>query len=77
MLASFRREGDSAEARKLLSAAREANPHVPAYLAGRKELPKRLPDYVGFGDESEAIDYAAGSAALWAIVPGALAWLER
>ncbi len=64
-----------AGARKLLAEAREENPHVPAYLAGRKALPKRLPDYVGFGDESEAIDYAAGAAALWASVPGALAWL--
>ena len=76
-LACFRREGDSLKARKLLAEARESNPHIPAYLTGRKVLPKRLPDSIGFGDESEAIDYAAGSAALWAIVPGALAWLER
>jgi tetratricopeptide (TPR) repeat protein len=75
-LAAFRREGDVAGARKLLAEAREENPHVPQYLAGRKTLPKRLPDYIGFGDESEAVDYAAGAAALWAIVPGALAWLE-
>ena len=74
-LAAFRLEGDVAGARDLLAEAREENPHVPAYLAGRKALPKRLPDYVGFGDESEAIDYAAGAAALWASVPGALAWL--
>jgi hypothetical protein len=52
------------------------NPYVAAYLSGRKRLPKRLPDYVGFGDESEAVDYAAGAATLWAVVPGALAWLE-
>jgi tetratricopeptide (TPR) repeat protein len=75
-LASFRREGDPLNARKLLAEARESNPHVPGYLTGRKVLPKRLPDSIGFGDESEAIDYAADSAALWAIVPGAVAWLE-
>ncbi len=75
-LAGFRREGDSAQTRRLLEEARELNPHVPAYLSGRKRLPKWLPDYVGFGDESEAVDYAAGAAALWASVPGALAWLE-
>jgi tetratricopeptide (TPR) repeat protein len=75
-LATFRREGDSADARRLLEEAREVNPHVPAYLSGRKKLPKQLPDYVGFGDESEAIDYAYGAAASWAVVPGALAWLE-
>jgi tetratricopeptide (TPR) repeat protein len=75
-LAAFRREGDSAEARRLLEEARELNPHVPAYLSGRKRLPKRLPDYVSFGDDSEAVDYAAGATALWASVPGALTWLE-
>jgi tetratricopeptide (TPR) repeat protein len=75
-LAAFRREGDSAEARRLLEEARELNPHVRAYLSGSKRLPKRLPDYVGFGDDSEAVDYAAGAAALWTSVPGALAWLN-
>ena len=75
-MAAFRREGDSAEARRLLEEARELNPHVPAYLSGSKPLPKRLPDYVGFGDDSEAVDYAAGAAALWASVPDALTWLE-
>ena len=74
-LAAYRREGDVAGARKLLAEAREENPHVAAYLTGRKALPTRLPDYVGFGDENEAIDYAAGAATLWASVPGALAWL--
>jgi hypothetical protein len=31
---------------------------------------------VGFGDDSEAVDYAASATALWAGVPGALTWLE-
>jgi tetratricopeptide (TPR) repeat protein len=74
-LAAFRRQGDSAQARRLLAEARELNPHVPAYLSGRKRLPARLPNYVGFGDASEAVDYAASAKALWASVPGALAWL--
>jgi tetratricopeptide (TPR) repeat protein len=75
-LAAFRREGASSNAARLLAEAREANPHVVAYLIGRKALPKRLPDYVGFGDDSEAVDYAAGATALWASVPGAVAWLQ-
>src|SRR6266508_952355 len=75
-LAAFRRQGESAATRRLLEEARKLNPHVPAYLSGRKRLPKRLPDYVGFGDDSEAVDYAAGAAALWASVPGALTWLD-
>jgi hypothetical protein len=52
-----------------------ANPHVLSHLTGRKPLPNRLPDYVGFGDENEAVAYAAGAAALWASIPGAVAWL--
>jgi tetratricopeptide (TPR) repeat protein len=74
-LAAFRRQGDSAQTRRLLAEARELNPHVPAYLSGRKRLPARLPDYVGFGDASEAVDYAASAKALWASLPGALVWL--
>lgn len=74
-LAAFRRQGDSPETRQLLAEARELNPHVPSYLSGRKRLPARLPDYVGFGDTSEAIDYAAGAKAYWESVPGALTWL--
>ena len=74
-LAAFRRQGDSPEAQSLRGEARKQNPHVPAYLAGRKRLPARLPDYVGFGDPSEAIDYAVGAKAQWQSVPGALTWL--
>jgi hypothetical protein len=29
-----------------------------------------------FGEETEAVDYAAGERELWGSVPGALAWLE-
>jgi hypothetical protein len=39
--------------------ALENNPYVPAYLLGRKKLPRRRPDSVGFGDDSEAFCYAA------------------
>jgi tetratricopeptide (TPR) repeat protein len=74
-LAAFRRQGDSPEARALRARAREQNPHVPAYLSGRKRLPTRLPDYVGVGDADEAIAYVAGAKAQWENVPGALAWL--
>ena len=74
-LAAYRRQGDSSQARELRLEARTLNPHVPAYLAGRKRLPARLPDYVGFGDASEAVDYAVGAKAQWQETPGAVAWL--
>jgi tetratricopeptide (TPR) repeat protein len=74
-LAAFRRRGDTPEAKRLLAEAREQNPHAPAYLSGSKRLPARLPNYIGFGDASEAVDYAVGAKAQWESVPGALAWL--
>jgi tetratricopeptide (TPR) repeat protein len=74
-LAAFRRHGDASEPRALLAEAREQNPHVPDFLSGRKRLPARLPEYVGFGDASEAVDYAVGAKRQWEDVPGALSWL--
>jgi len=75
-LGAFARRGDDAESRGVLIRARELNPHIPAYLTGRKKLPRKRPAYTVFGEESEAVDYAAGAGELWAGVPGALAWLE-
>jgi len=71
----FRREGDSAEARSRLKEALQQNKHVPAYLLGRKRLPRELPHLVGFGDENEAIAYAANALVNWHSTPGALEWL--
>jgi len=74
-LLSFRDQGDCEESRKHLEGARDVNPHVPAYLLGKKKIPKRLPDYVGFGDESEALSYAGDNIKNWKATPGALDWL--
>jgi tetratricopeptide (TPR) repeat protein len=74
-LLAFRREGDGARARRLLSVARAGNPHVPVYLLGKRKLPRQLPDYTGFGDESEAIAYASDFGKSWRATPGALSWL--
>lgn len=76
-LVIFRREHDRPLARKALAAARRSNPHVAAYLTGARKLPRRLPDYIGFGDESEAIAYAAEYRQGWQTTQGGLAWLER
>jgi hypothetical protein len=74
---SFRREGNTAASRKLLKKAIECNRHVPDYLMEKKELPEMLPDGYSFGDEREAIEYAAGALIPWALMPGALDWLKR
>ncbi len=54
----------------------ELNPHIPVYLTGSKKLPRKRPAWTVFGEESEAVDSAAGTGELWAGVPGALVWLE-
>ena len=59
-----------------MRAALRANPHVPGYLLQEKPMPDRMPDYVGFGDESEAIAYGAENGILWFRTLGALAWMQ-
>lgn len=75
-LLAFRKGGDDEDARDLLATAQQVNPHVPAFLLGKKKLPKRLPDYMGMGDESEAVVYASSAAAGWKKAAGALDWLR-
>jgi tetratricopeptide (TPR) repeat protein len=75
-LLEFRKAGASAKANRLLRDALEYNPHVLPYLSGKKRLPKRLPDYIGFGDENEASAYAASHLNFWRRTPGALDWLQ-
>ncbi len=58
-LVAYVKQGDSAEARKLLKEALDYNPHVAPYLLGEKRLPRELPQRIGFGDKDEAIAYAA------------------
>jgi tetratricopeptide (TPR) repeat protein len=68
-LAAFARRGAGAQACALLDEARELNPHIPAYLTGRRKLPRKRPAYTVFAEESEAVDYAAGAGELWGGVP--------
>ena len=76
VLVAFRHEGGASErARQLLSKALQVNDHIPSYLVGRKPLPKRSPDHIGFGDESEAVAYAEEFLQSWQATPGALRWL--
>lgn len=74
-LVGFRLHGDTPATRKLRTTALETNRHVPKYLTGQKRLPAQPPEFVGFGDESEAIMSAFEQITLWQATPGALAWL--
>src|SRR5690606_9360702 len=73
----YQQENTSKKAKTQLHKALKHNPHVPAYLLGHKRLPKRLPPYVGFGDENEAVYYAAEAGHLWSQQEEALDWLLR
>lgn len=74
-LVEFRQHG-AGDAGPLLAAAKKINPFVPAYLLGRKKVPKRLPDYMAMGQDSEAAAYASGGVAAWKKTPGAIDWLR-
>ena len=75
-LSAFRREGDTPASRALLARAREVNRFAPAYLTGRKPLPRYLPEEHGRGDEAEAVVYASQGLAAWHATRGAMAWLS-
>lgn len=75
-LLAFRKNGDSATAKKLLRSAIKGNQHVPAYLTGKKRIPAKLPPYIGIGDEDEAVSYASNHLRHWRNTPGAVDWLK-
>jgi len=75
-LAAFRRHGAGGPADAALREALTTNPFLPAYVLGLKPLPRRLPAYVGFGDEDEADVYIAEAAEPWLTSPEALTWLS-
>jgi tetratricopeptide (TPR) repeat protein len=77
VLLAFRAGGASQAAEAALQAAIEQNPHVPAYLTGRKRIPSRLPSYIGWGDDREAAAYASAYLPDWRRTPGAVDWLQR
>ena len=75
-LLAFRDQGDTNESRRSLVGALRCNPHVPAYLSGRKK-PGPLPDAYSPGEDSEALVMARDYRRGWQETPGALDWLER
>jgi tetratricopeptide (TPR) repeat protein len=75
-LLAYRREGAGKKADAALKKAVAQNKHVPAYLLGKKRLPRQLPGFIGFGDENEAVSYAAGATTIWQDTSGALDWLS-
>lgn len=71
----FRTYGSGEQANASLREALKVNLLVPLYLLSKKRLPRRLPKRIGWGDESEAVLYAAIAMERWQETPGALKWL--
>lgn len=70
------RTGGASAAKRFLAVARRGNRHVPDYLLKRKPMPRRLPETIGMGDESEAVAYMDEFGTAWRQTPGALEWLS-
>ena len=75
-LITFIRQGDSVGARQRLKEAKRENPYVIPYLLGQRPMPDALPEYIGFGDEDEAVAYVAEYAGDWLDTPRVLQWLK-
>ncbi len=76
-LLAYRHGQDTKDSRDYRKQALESNRYVPAYLAGRRKMPKYSPDYVGIGDKSEAIAYVLDNRQAWLDTPGAIPWLLK
>ena len=72
----FRTLGAGPEADAALSEAKRANHHVVPYLLGEREIPMQPPEFIGFGDETEAAAYAYDALFLWGDAPGSQLWLS-
>jgi tetratricopeptide (TPR) repeat protein len=68
--------GDREGAARARHEAHANNPHVEAYLTGQKHLPRYLPDYYVWGEETEAIHCAVYLLEAWERQAQAVAWLK-
>lgn len=64
-LLHYKQHGITKEGLNLLKEATTSNPFVADYLLGRKKIPSERTDYIGMGDETEAIAYAQENVHLW------------
>ena len=74
-LYGFMTTGKTVNTEKILLKAFKSNKFVIDYMLGRKEMPDEQPQYVGLGDENEAVVYVSSSWTLWNKTEGALDWL--
>ncbi|WP_442603206.1 SEC-C metal-binding domain-containing protein [Paenibacillus sp. KN14-4R] len=77
MLIHFERQGITKQLTSLWKDAAAQNPHVAAYLTGDKKIPRKTPEFMGYGDDSEAIHYVQGHIHLWNLQPDLIKWVTR
>ncbi|CAK4863352.1 unnamed protein product [Aphanomyces euteiches] len=77
VLVEYRLNGITANLTPLLKTAIQQNKFLPSYLLGKKALPRALPEYIGFGDDNEAIVYADSRRHLWKNAPELLELLKK
>lgn len=74
-LYQFKKSGQSANSDKELLKAYTSNEYVIDYMLGVKKMPKEQPQYIGRGDENEAISYINGVWTVWDKTEEAFDWL--
>lgn len=74
-LYNFKKFGKNAKTDKILLNAHKSNNFVIDYMLGIKELPNKQPQYIGRGDEDEAIAYVFGNWKMWEKTENAFDWL--
>lgn len=74
-LYSFKKIGRTAKTEKILKDAYKSNEFVIDYMLGIKKMPDEQPQYIGRGDENEAISYVNDSWIIWNKTEGAFDWL--
>jgi tetratricopeptide (TPR) repeat protein len=76
-LMAYIKHGDSPQAHRALQVATAVNPHVIAFLTGRRRIERTAFAYTTRGGEDEAEQYAAHHLNHWRRVQGAVAWLDK
>ncbi|MDR2172738.1 MAG: tetratricopeptide repeat protein [Burkholderiales bacterium] len=75
-LLDYRKHGaESPIPKKSLKKAFKGNPHIAAFLSGRKEVPDHFPEAYTLGSEEEAAIYVSTNTRAWIHRPDALFWL--
>lgn len=74
-LYNFIKSKQTIKSEKTLLQAYQSNKFVIDYMLGIKELPREQPEYIGLGDENEAVSYIYSAWTVWKETKGAFDWI--